>query len=162
MCWRIHHHTTGHALQTEAVKAQRRVRFRHRGRQMLSMVHLTGEARFKPKTSTEQPMTVETGESETSFLISQGVVDAYVCMHSGRSADFDVQGWTWGFPSVRPKNNSFDTPVQYQAETGCNFQYKAQFSVQIQMLASHCDRRRIDCTLPVPLHARTKGPGSHP
>ena len=45
-------------------------------------------------------------------FLSQGLVDSYLCMHSGRIVHFDLHGWTWGFPAVKaPPTGQVGTPV---------------------------------------------------
>ena len=67
-------------------------------------VILLGRDVANPKLTAEAADVLETRDAEVSFLMTQGVVDSYLCMHFGRAVDFDLHGWTWGFLAVKAKH----------------------------------------------------------
>ena len=64
-------------------------------------VTLAGRDVANPKITPEATNVLEARDAEISFLMTQGVVDSYLCMHSGRAVDFDLHGWTSDFPAAQ-------------------------------------------------------------
>ena len=91
-----------------------------------------------PKITAEATDVLEARDAEISFLMTQGVVDSYLCMHFGCTVDFDLHGWTWGFPAAHTTpTGQRDTPVTKSKRK------KADSPMQPQAVHSPpCDRRR--------------------
>ena len=54
-----------------------------------------------PHLAPEHPTITSAKEAEVILLTQRNLVDFYACFLTGRHADFDLEGWTWGFPPVQ-------------------------------------------------------------
>ena len=54
-----------------------------------------------PKITPEAADVLEARDAEVSFLMTQGLVDSYLCKHFGRGVDFDLHRWNCGFSTLQ-------------------------------------------------------------
>ena len=54
----------------------------------------------------EHPAVLRAREDELDLISSLGLVDSFACAHAGRSTEYDLAGWTWGFPKVGRTNQT--------------------------------------------------------
>ena len=68
------------------------------------------------RTSPEQKDVLEARECEISFLAEHDLVDAFAALHSCRTEDFPLEGCTWGFPCLCPKDAPPPVVSQHEAD----------------------------------------------
>ena len=70
--------------------------------------------------STEQSQVLNVREHEIGYVCPHNLIDAYLSLHEGRLVGVPPEGYTWGFPEMKPNTPAIHTDASVVEQTTTN------------------------------------------